>query len=174
MFVFFVSSRFSLLILFASHAHVPVSDISDRMNWLERSLQSRRILSICKLFADSHFSIGTFECFEHACWFWCFADESNLICSNSDLSSNNLTGTIPDLSSFNVLRNLYLKDNRLTGTIPSFPDPSSLNYVLVFSIFQCCDSCFRFFWFFICSDFSFNSLTGSIPNIQNQSNLNTL
>ena len=40
-----------------------------------------------------------------------------------DLSDNQLSGTIPDLSSLTQLQNLYLGDNQLSGTIP---DLSSL------------------------------------------------
>ncbi len=75
---------------------------------------------------------------------------TNRTCLDSDLSSNNLTGTIPALSSFSRLVALDLHKNRLTGAIPSFPNFSSaLTDVSDFLFFSVVDfissfACLRF------------------------------
>ncbi len=93
--------------------------------------------SLC--FSVEHSNASNTFAFLWFCW------QVELFCSNSDLASNNLTGTIPDLSSFTNLQLLSLQNNQLTGTIPSFN--SSLTTMSVFSIFQCCDLFFSFLQF---------------------------
>ncbi len=130
-----------------------LSGLSDRTDWLERSLQSQQLLSICK-FSIRIFRLNIWPLRTRVLFIWRFANELN-----SDLSSNNLTGTIPDLALLNNLNQLYLNKNRLTGTIPSFPN--SLLYVWVFSYFSVLFILFlrfrfrvRFSWFSISAAFS--------------------
>ena len=69
-----------------------------------------------------------------------------------DLESNQLTGTIPDLSSLNYLHDLHLNDNSLSGTIPALSSLAEL----------------------IGLDLSNNSLSGTIPALGSLTGLNYL
>jgi Leucine-rich repeat (LRR) protein/PKD repeat protein len=78
-------------------------------------------------------------------------------CSDGDviqivLSSNQLTGTIPDFSALTNLQYLYISQNSLTGPIPDF---SALTNLLVLYLTQ-------------------NQLTGSIPDLNALTNLQQL
>lgn len=69
------------------------------------------------------------------------------------LSNNQFTGSIPDYSSNTALNTLYLNNNQLSDALPiATALPSSVVYL----------------------DLSFNQLTGSVPNYSSLSALNTL
>ena len=65
------------------------------------------------------------------------------------LSSNSLSGSIPDISALTNLLYLYLDDNQLTGSVPSLYSNTALQYL----------------------ELSENQLTGSIPSLSNNTAL---
>jgi Leucine-rich repeat (LRR) protein len=68
------------------------------------------------------------------------------------LSSNSLSGHIPDFANLPNLNDLYLDSNQLTGTIPEFSNLPNLKYLSLY----------------------LNQLTGTIPEFSNLPNLSNL
>lgn len=80
----------------------------------------------------------------------CNADQSHVIRIN--LSNNNLSGTIPDLSALTALQYINLSDNNLTGVIPNLSHLTALTGL----------------------DLSRNQLTGAIPSLNHLTDLTSI
>ena len=82
-------------------------------------------------------------------WYGITCDSGQGNVTAIDLSSNNLSGTLPAINGLGSLQRLELWSNQLTGSIPSFDGMSALRYI----------------------DVDSNRLTGSIPPISGLPNL---
>ena len=92
-----------------------------------------------------------------------------------DLGSNQLTGSIPDLSALTSLRYLWLSSNQLTGTIPDLSALTSLQYLYMY-VNQLTGTIpdLSTLTSLEALDLSFNQLEGSIPDLSALTSLQSL